>query len=83
MFGHYCWTVDDKNSAPPKNDGKKVMVSTFCSRDFGFGFDLTQEQLDKVNKYREGKYYKDVKGAEELFRSAAKAKRKLTKVSSS
>jgi hypothetical protein len=31
------------------------MVSTFISRDFGFGMSLTKEQLDSINIERRGK----------------------------
>jgi hypothetical protein len=33
------------------------MIRVFQSREFGFGLPLTDEQLNDVNKYREGKMY--------------------------
>jgi hypothetical protein len=44
----------------PKDEGLGVMVSGIVSRDFGFGLKLSQEDLQKVNKYRENKEYSDV-----------------------
>jgi hypothetical protein len=43
----------------PKDDGLGVMISAFVSREFGFGFELTTEQLQEVNAKRVGEKYKD------------------------
>jgi hypothetical protein len=37
------------------------MVSAFQSREFGFGFVMSPEQLQEVNNARGGKKYKDKK----------------------
>ena len=39
------------------------MVSAFTSREFGFGYDLTEVQLQQVNVHRKGKHYCDKKVA--------------------
>jgi len=33
-----------------KEDGQGVMVSSFQSQEFGYGLELTTEQLDEVSK---------------------------------
>jgi hypothetical protein len=48
------------------------MVSALCSREFGFGLDLTVEQLAKVNERRQNKKYGDEEAAIYLLGSAGK-----------
>ena len=36
-----------------KDDGQGVMISAFVSRDYGFEWELTKEELDRVNEKRE------------------------------
>ena len=40
----------------PKDDGLGIMISTFQSHEFGFGFDLTNSDLMEVNKYHEERH---------------------------
>ena len=47
------------------------MISTFQSREFGFGMKINEELLAEINRYREGKEYID--------KDAAKSKRGNTK----
>jgi hypothetical protein len=56
----------------PKDEGQGVMVSAFQSREFGFGLDLTPEQLQMVNQARRGKKYKDEEAAISRLGSALK-----------
>jgi hypothetical protein len=49
-----------------------MMISTFVSREFGFGINLTQEQLQKVNQVRQGKKYRDETAAKETREKADK-----------
>jgi hypothetical protein len=42
----------------PKDDGQTLMVSAFCSREFGFGMPVTQSQLDEFNNERKNKNYR-------------------------
>ncbi len=39
----------------PKAGGQGVMISTFQSREFGFGMPLAEEQIQMVNEVRKGK----------------------------
>ena len=39
----------------PKDEGMGIMISAMMSREFGWGFELTPEQLAKVNEKRAGK----------------------------
>jgi hypothetical protein len=39
------------------------MISAFVSREFGFGMALSDEDLQKVNEYRQGKHYSDKSAA--------------------
>ena len=58
------WVAPDGTTAArPKDGGYGLMVSSFVSRDFGFGHKLTQAQLQTVNEYRRGKNYLDVEAA--------------------
>jgi hypothetical protein len=41
----------------PKDEGLGVMISAFVSREFGFGYSISLEDLEKVNKKREGTDY--------------------------
>jgi hypothetical protein len=43
----------------PKEDGQGVMITSFQSRQFGFGLHLTDEQPEQVNRKRRGEKYKD------------------------
>ena len=42
-----------------KDEGMGVMISAFQSREFGFGLQLNNEQLERVNAFHEGKNYMD------------------------
>ena len=50
----------------PKDEGLGVMISAFCSREFGFGLDISLEDLAKVNKKREGTKYSDEDAAKKI-----------------
>jgi hypothetical protein len=41
----------------PKDDGQGLMISTFQSREFGFGLEISDEDLKKVNGWRRGQHY--------------------------
>ena len=55
--------MDARYALVSKTEGQKVMVSCFCSREFGLGFDLTKEQLKQISDWRNihFPYYKDIK----------------------
>jgi hypothetical protein len=47
----------------PKEEGISMMILAFQSREFGFGMDLSEEDIRKVNEARLGNKYKDEKVA--------------------
>jgi hypothetical protein len=53
------WKVNGRAKIRPKNDGKSLMISAFQSAYRGFGFELTEEELSRVNKYRNNEGYWD------------------------
>ena len=58
------WSLPDGTTTTnPKDDGHGIMLSSFVSRDFGYGHDLSQQQLDQINSYRNGKKYLDEEAA--------------------
>ena len=63
----------------PKDDGLGIVISAFQSREFGFGQEVTDEQLKKVNEKREGQKYKDITAAIEVGAHKQGLKPPLTK----
>ncbi len=55
----------------PKDDGCGIMISAFQCREFGFGLQISKEDMARVNAFRKEQVYKD--------EAAAKAKRGDTK----
>ena len=67
------WVLPDGTTAVnPKEEGMGIMLSSFCSRDFGYGFKLSAEQLAIVNRFREGKDYIDEEAALEILKNKQK-----------
>ena len=67
------WVLPDGTTAGnPKEEDMGIMLSSFCSRDFGYGFKLSVEQLAIVNQYRDGKDYIDEESALEVLKSKQK-----------
>ena len=67
------WVLPDGTAAVnPKDEGIGIMLSSFCSRDFGYGFKLSPSQLVIVNNYRMGKKYKDEDAAMEILKQKDK-----------
>ena len=67
------WILPDGTTAVnPKDEGMGIMLSSFCSRDFGYGFQLSPAQLDIVNDYRRGKSYLDEDAAMEILNKKKK-----------
>ncbi len=47
-----CWKRPNGEIAPvPKDEGAGLMISAFQSCEFGFGMQLSPEELQKVNEY--------------------------------
>jgi hypothetical protein len=66
-FTPKAWTAPDGTKPMiPKDDGLGVMISAFVSREFGFGFFISVEDLAKVNKARENKQYSDGEAARKV-----------------
>ena len=47
----------------PKDLGQGIMISAFQSRAFGFGMELSEQQLEEINIFHEGKKYADESAA--------------------
>ena len=66
-FTSASWTAPDGQKAViPKDEGQGLMISAFVSREFGFGMDLSEEDLQKVNRERHGKKYSDEEAATKI-----------------
>ena len=67
MFTSKAWTTPDgQKPVIPKDEGPMgVMLSVFVSREFGFRMKLSDKDLVQVNKYRQGKHYRDRLAASE------------------
>lgn len=82
IFKQYCfmtksWTAPDGQKVViPKDEGAGLMISAFVSREFGFGMALTEANLEKVNRAREGKSYSDELAATTVEGKATKEKLK-------
>jgi hypothetical protein len=55
-----------ERSILPKNDGIGVMVSAFQSREFGWGMDVTDEQMVRINEKRMGAEFFDAVAANDV-----------------
>jgi hypothetical protein len=66
-FTPKAWTAPDGQKAMiPKDEGLGVMISAFVSREMGFGYDISEEDLVKVNERRQGKHYSDEEAAKKI-----------------
>ena len=64
QFTNKGWVSDEGvREILPKDKGMGVMISAFQSREFGFGMELSSEQLQQVNKKRNGEDYIDKSAA--------------------
>ena len=52
-----------KKTITPKDSGQGIMISAFQSRAFGFGMELSEQQLEEINFFHEGKKYADESAA--------------------
>ena len=65
IFSNGVWiTPDGQKQLIPKDDGQGVMLSSFVSRELGYGYTLPEEVKDRVNKMRHVKEYSDTEAAE-------------------
>jgi hypothetical protein len=72
IMKQYCFTSKSWTAPTgqkviiPKDDGMGVMISAFFSREFGFGLQLCQQQLQKVNEVRHATKYSDEEAGKEI-----------------
>jgi hypothetical protein len=53
FFGNKQWFLPDGTIALlPKDEGIVIMMSSFCSREFGYGFQFLPERKEVVNEFR-------------------------------
>jgi hypothetical protein len=77
LMTNKSWKGPNGETAPvPKDEGAGLMISAFQSREFGFGIPLTEEQLNEINRYREGQTYVDEEAA--MATRQTKTKKPLT-----
>ena len=65
-------TISGKRPLLPKSQGATLMVSAFQCREFGFGLDLTEDMLSKINERRLGTKYCDTLAAIEVNQTSDK-----------
>jgi hypothetical protein len=54
--GKASWTAPNgQKPVIPKGEGLGAMTSTFVSREFGFGIELSDKELQTVNEHKQGK----------------------------
>ena len=59
LFRAKAWKINGVRHPMPKDEGYGLMISAFLSRVFGFGMEMTKDDLRRVNEYREEKQYTD------------------------
>ena len=63
-FTGSSWTLPDgTKQLLPKDDGQGLVLSSFCSRELGYGWQIPPDILREVNVKRKGKKYDDEKAA--------------------
>jgi hypothetical protein len=67
LYSTHQWVTDEgERPLMPKSNGYTLMISAFQSCEFGFGMQLSEEQLVKVNQHRDGKCYIYEDAAEDI-----------------
>ena len=80
IFRQYIFTKglwccpDGTRQLTPKDEGQGVMLSSFCSRELGYGFNPPKEVLQAVNDKRSSQEYADKDAARTKFGSSKKQK---------
>lgn len=69
------WTLPDGTKPLiPKDEGQGVMLSSFVSREFGYGMELSNDDLETVNTYRKkNNVYSDNDAAVRINGNATKS----------
>jgi hypothetical protein len=74
-----AWVAPDgQRVLVPKDDVQGLMISAFQSREFRFGLEISEEDLEKVNERREGQENLDEAAANVKRGTAQKKNKKLT-----
>jgi hypothetical protein len=64
LMSNKSWVgPNGESNIVPKDDGLGVMISAFQSREFGFGVDVSPDQLEEINIIRRNQKYKDERAA--------------------
>jgi hypothetical protein len=64
MFTPKAWTAPEGQEVMiPKDEGLGVMISAFVSCELGFGYNISADDLVKVNEKRQGEHYSDEEAA--------------------
>ena len=58
----------------PKDDGAGVMISSFVSRDYGYGLDVSDSVLNEMNERRKDECYVDVDAAKVVYHGTIQKK---------
>ena len=67
-FTTKAWTAPDgTHGLIPKDEGAGIMISAFVSREYGFGIDLSPDNLARVNEKRKGTKYSDEVAAKAVY----------------
>ena len=64
VFTKGNWLLPDgTKQLIPKDEGQGVMLSSFTSRELGYGYEITQDILDEINMKRNNTSYSDTDAA--------------------
>ena len=77
LFSKGMWVCPDGcKQLFPKDDGQGIMLSLFCCRDLGYGYNPPTNIMNEINESRKGKNYSDEDAA--ITVNGSKKKDKLT-----
>ena len=63
---------EGKRALLPKTTGNSIMISAFQCREFGFGMEINEEDMVKINDIRRGTKYSDENAATAVYGTADK-----------
>jgi hypothetical protein len=63
IIGWIC--RNSETAIVPKDDGAGIMLSAFQYREFGFGLEMSKQDLELGNEYQKDKNYQDGAAAKE------------------
>ncbi len=56
----------------PKEDGCGIMISAFQGQEFGFGLEISKEDMARMNAFRKDQVYKDEAAAKAKYGDSKK-----------